>query len=185
MKESSAPSIERPFIKQRFDMRLGKHVRSARPTCAAEALSGPCKSHRPRSVRRLSAQALHRFARAPRRRGRAPKQGERAPRISYTFGVGLPARPLALASALSASFPVSPQSACAEPSSPSSDEPRGLLAPLAERPPGASEGNSLFVGFLIDGADSPSQLLRDMPRRLCSPRCFTQCAHFPCSPFLA
>ena len=61
---------------------------------------------------------------------------------------------------------------------------RGLLAPLAECPPGASEGDALFVGLLINGTDGPAQISRDMPRRLRSSRCFTQCAHFPGSPFL-
>ena|SRR5208283_4395456 len=61
---------------------------------------------------------------------------------------------------------------------------RGLLAPLAECPPGASEGDALFVGLLINGTDGPPQISRDMPRRLRSSRCFTQCAHFPGSPFL-
>jgi hypothetical protein len=61
---------------------------------------------------------------------------------------------------------------------------RRLLAPLAECPPGASEGDALFVGLLIDGTDGPAQISRDMPRRLRSSRCFAQCAHFPGSPFL-
>jgi len=85
---------------------------------------------------------------------------------------------------LSVSFSRPPCPACASAFSGCADELRGLLAPFAERTPGASEGDALLVRLLINRANRPTEFSRDVPCRLRSSCGFTQCAHFPGCPFL-